>query len=201
MDFDGTIVASDGIWDDVYLEYCALKNTQPLESVVGSRGRIPFENWILSIRNGHDDIEDYQTVLSDMYDVATRLYCTIRPNDGFATFLDAHENDEILIVSREEARLIDYYLTYWEVNKVSSIQQDNNNGRLSTHFYEKCAVNAGCEVSDLVYVDDSLAHCVAAKASGAFVVGVNDRHTLCQQMQMRSICDLYINDFNELSCL
>lgn len=201
MDFDGTIVASDGVWDDVYLEYCALKDTQPLESLIGLRGRAPFENWILSIRNGHNASDDYQTVLSDMYDVAARLYCSIRPKDGFASFIEAHKNDEILIASREEVRLIDSYLTYWEVNKVFSIQQDKDNGRVNALFYERCAVNAGCEVSDLVCVDDSLEHCVAAKACGAFVVGVNDGHTMSRQMQMRPVCDLYINNFNELSCL
>ncbi len=201
MDFDGTVVASDGIWSDVYIEYCAFKRMQPLETVTRLQGCVPFDDWILSIKEGHKITNSSQTVLSDMYDVATGLYCKKRPNDGFADFLEVHKEDEIMIVSNEETRLIDSYLKHWGVDLVSSIFQDKDNGRLNTAFYKRCAYSAGCDVAEMIYIDDSLSHCVAAKASGAFVVGFNDGHTENRQMQMKSICDKYINSFNELCVL
>lgn len=198
-DFDGTIVASDGIWNEVYLQFCALKKTQSLESVAELLGRIPFEDWILSIRNVHCASDSYHAVLSGMNDLATSLYCRQRPNEGFVDFLETHPDYRIIVVSRESPRLIDTYLRHWGIiDIVHSISQDEDNGRLNIRFFKRCAADFGCDVSDVVYIDDSLAHCVAAKASGAFVVGYNDGHTLVRQKQMRSICDKYVNNFNEI---
>ena len=198
MDFDGTIVDSNGIWVSIYKEYCASNSVQLSEEICKSFGCIPFADWIAKIKSFHNISLDNTSYLYDIHEVAVKLYCSLTPKHGFKRFVSSHKQDCIIIISKEDSSLISFYLQRKRIKNVHSIIQDKYNYRSSNQFYEDIANKSGYRVNEILLIDDSLAHCTTAKESGALVVGINDYHSIERQRQMRLVCDLYVNNFMEI---
>ena len=65
-------------------------------------------------------------------------------------------------------------------------------------IYGEAAKRLGVSVSELLFLDDNLGACTAAKTAGARVCGVFDSSSAEYEEKMRSLTDFYIRDFSEL---
>ena len=193
IDFDGTIVDSNRIWKDVYLEYCLIMKFQPSPKIEELFGQISFDEWLLTIKDIHNVPDN-----SIMKKIALKMYYKKEPQKGFADFIEENKKSEIIVVSRENADLINNYLNHNKIYSIQSIFQDRSNDRNGTIFYKEIAIKNRCHISDVLVIDDSLSHCVAAKMSGAYVIGINDHHTNERQEQMKMVCDMYVDDFTKI---
>ena len=68
----------------------------------------------------------------------------------------------------------------------------------SPAIFRKVAESLGVRPRDCVLFDDSLSACKAAKAAGMTVVGVYDPYFTDTAVDMREVCDQYIQGFGEL---
>ena len=65
-------------------------------------------------------------------------------------------------------------------------------------IYGVAAERLGVKESELLFLDDNLGACSAAKAAGARVCGVFDPSIAEYEEKMRELTDFYIRDFSEL---
>ena len=112
--------------------------------------------------------------------------------------MKAHTNCELIIISKEETSLIKYYLAHYGIESIATIIQDTDESRTRSHYYLEMADRYNNLIDAVWLIDDSLSHCTAAKAGGAFVIGYNDFHSKERQEEMKCVCDKYINNFKEI---
>jgi beta-phosphoglucomutase-like phosphatase (HAD superfamily) len=198
LDFDGTIVDSTNAWTSIYQEYCKQNNFVFSESI--NNNKLPFIEWIEVIKQKHIILGTTQSIIASLNIIAKVIYNTIPPKRGFLDFINRQKSltNKIIIISREEPDLIDFYLKSNQINGVSQIIQDRFNNRSNSNYYSEISKSSGCNACDIQLIDDSLTHCIAAKEAGTFVIGFNDNHFVERQIQMKKVCDLYCNDFMPL---
>jgi beta-phosphoglucomutase-like phosphatase (HAD superfamily) len=198
LDFDGTIIASEGIWKRIYKMYCQNNKFRYLKWIDALFGNIAFDDWISQIKNAHQTSIEYDKFLHEVYNIAISCYCEKEPVLGFKQFADKHISDCMIVVSKEEPFLIDAYLKHYGIKNAVTILQDANDLRHNCFFYKNIANRNGFSIEKTIFIDDSLSHCCSAKESGVYVVGINDSHSSERQKQMMSVCDIYVENFKEI---
>lgn len=200
LDFDGTILDSTDAWSTVYQHYCNQNNFDVSESIILNEACLPFQEWIEAIKIEHTIIETNESIVNSLNKIATVVYNKIPPKDGFIEFINRHKalGTVLIIISREEAELIQNYLEHNQITCVSEVVKDTCKNRMKTDYYFVTAAIYGCKVQDITLIDDSLSHCYSAKQAGAFVIGINDNHSIERQIEMKELCNLYTDDFTTL---
>ena len=200
LDFDGTILDSTEAWSNVYQNYCNQNNLNISESIRLNTNCLPFFEWIDTIKTKHKIKEDRKLFIEKLNELALEVYKTISPKKGFIEFVTQQNNlkNNIIIISREEPNLINHYLKHYKIASISKVLQDTCKQRMTTNFYCDISLKYGCNIKDIMVIDDSLSHCASAKDAGLYIVGLNDNHSEERQVNMMQICDLYINDFTPL---
>lgn len=198
LDFDGTILDSTGAWKGVYQYYCKAHNLTISEEI--SQFNIPFNKWLETINTKHKLKQSIVSLNDTFNEIAKEIYSNIPPKAGFADYIQYRNNSELktIIVSREKPDLIKSYLKNYLITGISDVLQDCNQNRSRTSFYIHLSKMYNCNTQDITLIDDSLSHCTTAKQVSAFVIGMNDNHSIERQEQMRLMCELYIDDFATL---
>ena len=192
-DFDGTILDSSNVWQEVYCKFCKVEN-------------LPYSEKVLSFNNYNDWIDEiiYTYKLTSKANfqktfnkIAVEVYCQISPRNGFIEFISNlyDLNIPFFIVSRENTSLLKLWLQNFKITKITDVFNVDSAKRSNSHYYKYIAEKYNLKTEEMVVIDDSLKHCIAAKNAGTFVVGFNDNHSVKRQTEMKNITDLYINNF------
>ena len=75
---------------------------------------------------------------------------------------------------------------------------DYSTTKANPEIYKLVAKKLNADVKDVLFLDDNLNADMTAKSAGMKVCGVFDESSAEYVNQMKSICDFYIYDFNEL---
>lgn len=200
LDFDGTILDSTGAWIGVYEYFCNLYNFNVSDTTAHNQCILDFGEWIDEIITKHQLKHTSKTLTAELSKIATLEYKNIPPRDGFFEFTRSlsSSKSEILIISKEEPDLINAYLKHFSVKGISEVIQDTRQLRSTSDFYFNLSIQYNCSTKDIMQIDDSLKHCIAAKEAGLLAVGMNDNHPIDRQLEMSLACDMYVNDFRDL---
>ena len=76
--------------------------------------------------------------------------------------------------------------------------EDFRTTKADPEIYKMVAEKLNVNVNDVLFLDDNLNADITAKAAGMRVCGVFDESSADYVDQMKSVCDFYIYDFNEL---
>lgn len=87
--------------------------------------------------------------------------------------------------------IFDLFDNVWSCDDFSTTKAD-------PEIYKSVAEKLNVNVNDVLFLDDNLNADITAKAAGMKVCGVFDESSADYADQMKSVCDLYIYDFNEL---
>ena len=87
--------------------------------------------------------------------------------------------------------LFDLFDNVWSCDDFSTTKAD-------PEIYKMVAEKLDVNVGEVLFLDDNLNADITAKAAGMKVCGVFDESSADYVEQMRSVCDYYIYDFNEL---
>lgn len=88
-------------------------------------------------------------------------------------------------------RIFDLFDNVWSCEDFSTTKAD-------PEIYKSVAEKLNVKVSDILFLDDNLNADITAKTAGMKVCGVFDESSADYVDQMKSVCDFYIYDFNEL---
>ena len=87
--------------------------------------------------------------------------------------------------------IFDLFDNVWSCNDFAT-------NKSNPEIYKMAAQRLGVDVGELIFLDDNLGACTAAKAAGARVFGVFDPSSAEYEERMRALTDFYIRDFSEL---
>ena len=87
--------------------------------------------------------------------------------------------------------IFDLFDNVWSCEDFSTTKADPK-------IYKSVAEKLNVNVNDIMFLDDNLNADITAKAAGMKVCGVFDESSADYVDQMKSICDFYIYNFNEL---
>lgn len=76
--------------------------------------------------------------------------------------------------------------------------EDFSTSKSNPEIYRMAAKRLGCEVSEVLFLDDNFNADKTAKEAGMKVCGVFDSSSAEYEDEMRALCDSYIKDFSEL---
>ena len=76
--------------------------------------------------------------------------------------------------------------------------EDFQTTKADPEIYKSVAKKLNVNINDIMFLDDNLNADITAKAAGMRVCGVFDESSADYVDQMKSICDFYIYNFNEL---
>ena len=76
--------------------------------------------------------------------------------------------------------------------------EDFSTTKANPEIYKMVAKKLNVNVEDVLFLDDNLNADMTAKTAGMKVCGVFDESSADYVDQMKSVCDFYIYDFNEL---
>lgn len=87
--------------------------------------------------------------------------------------------------------IFDLFDNVWSCEDFSTTKAD-------PEIYKSVAKKLNLNVNDILFLDDNLNANITAKAAGMKVCGVFDESSADYVVEMKSVCDFYIYDFNEL---
>lgn len=179
VDFDGTLLDSEGCWLEAYTLACEKISVAPLAKIIDAFGQLCFGKWQALIKKQHG-ISDTQIT-----ECAKEVYSRRPPKASVLAILNSiPEGCSRSIVTKEPSELVKHWLQRYNVSGFDNIITSANE-RAEAEYYRK---------PFLLLIDDNYRHCKAAKEAGALVIGINDHHSNERKMQMKELCDLYLEE-------
>lgn len=177
VDFDGTLVDSNGCWQEAYIMMC-MDNDYPVEiELYELFNNVSFGEWISTL-NDRFGFDTNQTLL----DYSIKYYIERKPKAKVIDAINSIDAD-VYIVSREPKEIILEWINHYGLSMVKDIYQYGSE-RLEESFYRNVDI----------LIDDSLKYCIPAHNAGTYVIGVNDHHSKERQEEMRKVCDKYLEE-------
>lgn len=177
VDFDGTLIDSTECWTDAYKLLCEHCHAEPSADTVRLFDEVAFEEWqnVVFKQLGCDD--------KDLLEFAKIAYAKRSPNKSVLAVLELLPCDcTATVITKEPKELVEFWLAHYGIVGLDGIVTVGDE-RKNAEYYA---------TDNLLLIDDNYKHCIAAKAAGAVVIGVNARHTDEQAKAMRNLCDAYI---------
>ncbi|MCR6544223.1 HAD family hydrolase [Dehalobacterium formicoaceticum] len=207
FDLDGTLLDSMHIWDNIggkFLELYDITPEQELEEVLkplsvkdaASYLKTSYaldldENQIADQIFGLAEKEYQENIILKprVADYLKKLYSQ-KTKMCVATASD-HGTTEEVLDRLGILRYFEFVITCPEVGC----------GKESPRIYQLAAQRLGCDPMEVVIFEDAL-HCIkTAKDAGFYVVGVRDKSTEQEKEEIESLCDYYINSFDEMGAI
>ena len=179
VDFDGTLVDSNGCWIEAYQLLCEQQKVQPSATIINAFVEITFSEWqkLISEQLGKCD--------NELLNCAKLTYANRTPKEAVLSVVHSLSTGcKISIITREPSELAHNWLAHYNIGAFSEVITSGEERKDKAYYSQP----------SLLLIDDNYKHCMAAKLANATVIGVNDHHTEERKAQMREICDLYIED-------
>lgn len=177
VDFDGTLLDSHECWTEAYGLMCESRSVQPEPDVIGMFDEIPFESWQKLV------CKRFGSCSEELLKFAQLSYSRRAPNKSVLSVIQSLPRDCIVtVITKEPKELAEFWLSCHDLTLFAGVVTVGDERRNPDYY----------AVENLLLIDDNYKHCQAAKAAGAFVVGVNSYHIDEQAKIMRSLCDIYI---------
>ena len=178
IDFDGTLVDSNGCWKAAYIRLCKRKNIEYSEEIIKLFEKVNFNEWLGCIFKQVDNLSE-----NEFLEFSILEYLNREPKREVVEFInELPTRCKLIVITKEPAELVSRWLNHYNLNIFDGIVTERDN-REKVEYYR---------INNLLVIDDNYKNCIAAKNSGATVVGVNDYHSKEQMKKMIDICDFYI---------
>ncbi len=203
FDLDGTLLDSNGLWQEVDRAFLTSRGLTPTrEYELGLYGLI-FPTAASYTREFYHLEESAASIMSDWEELAAELYSQAPLKPGAAALLEQYRAAEepMAVFTACRPRLCRLALEHHDITGYFSqviyaeeIGLDKHDRRCFTCLSELLGVAPG----ECVLIDDSPSNCLTARAAGMRTVGVYDRAHNVPQEDFKAACDLYILSLEEL---
>ena len=205
FDFDGTLADSMWVWDDVDRRFLAKRNI-PFTAEYGEMVAVlGFELGAqFSIEHFHLD-EKPEDIIAEWQQNAEEGYATqVMLKPGAKEFLK-HCKSEALPIAI--ATSLQRYLLvpalknngiFGMFDTICICDELQCGGKSNPAVYEEAARRLGVSPQRCAIFEDVVTPAKSAKQTGAYVVGVYDEHKQQATEELRTVVDLFIEDFFEL---
>lgn len=203
FDLDGTLIDSNGVWQEVDRIFLARRNAPYTQEYYHGVAHTILSNCAVFTKEYLHLEESCEEIIAEWMDLAGDAYRHIPMKPHAREYLDrCREAGRRMAVftscvpdhyraAMEHHRLFPYF------ERIISAQELGVDKK-SPDVFRKVAELLGARPRECVLFDDSLSACKAAKAAGMTVVGVRDDFMAGAEADMREICDQYIDGFADL---
>lgn len=203
FDLDGTLIDSNGIWEEVdrqFLGRHGLVETEEYDRTVG-HSIFPIAAQF-TVDYYHLDMTA-QEVMDQWLLLAGDAYAHVPMKEGARDFLEKcrQKGERMALITAcvpamchtalEHHGIKDWFEQVVFAQNLGLEKKDPEVFRIAARRFEAAP-------EDCVLYEDAPANCAAAKTAGYTVVGVYDRFYRRYQEEMKAVCDRYITSFLEL---
>lgn len=203
FDLDGTLIDSNGIWEDIDLEFLGRHGLVPTEEYGHTVGHSIFPIAAQFTRDYYHMDMTAREIMDEWLESARAAYAHVPLKAGALEFLDQcrDQGHAMALVTACVPELCRIALarhgleTYFrDLVFVEEMGLEKRN----PEAFSRAAAHLDVSPGDCVMYEDAPANCVAAKAAGMAVVGVYDHFYQKYEPEMRETCDDYIMSFTTL---
>lgn len=204
FDLDGTLLDSTGIWEKIDIDFLGKRGILVPEDFMDAIKTHNFQTGSVYVAERFGLAESPEQIAQEWFEMAVKAYAyEIQLKKDADVFLKKLKQMGIkLAVATSSHRSL--YEPCLKRNGVyglfDSFTQTDEVCRGKGHpdVYELAARRSGAAVSECMVFEDILRGAQGAVSGGFFTVGVYDEASAKDAVQMRCICDAYIEDYREL---
>lgn len=204
FDLDGTILDSMWVWEQIDIDFLGRRGievTPDYISEIKTHNFITGSRYVIDRYNLKESPED---IMKEWHDMAQHYYSEV---------IDLKENVKDFLIMAKESGCILTVATSSEEGLFKPCLKRNGvydlfdsftrtteaaRGKAFADVYELAAKKCGVLTQQCVVFEDILIAAKGAKSGGFYTVGVYDSLSADDEDAMRSICDRYIYNFNEM---
>ena len=204
FDFDGTLVDSNGVWEDIDNSFLARRGLTPTREYSHTVGHSIFPIAAQFTRDYYHLDMSPQAIMDEWLDMARDAYArrvSLKPGAGAFLARLAAEGAEMALFTACVPELCRLALArHGLADFFSQVIYAQNLGveKREKRAFDLALGQLGVEAAACTFYEDSPGACRAARAAGLTVVGVFDPFYAGYEAEMRTLCHRYIRSFTEL---
>ena len=204
FDLDGTLIDSNGVWVEVDKTFLARRGAPYTKEYYEGVAHTILSNCAIFTKEYLHLEESCEEIIAEWMVLAADKYGTQVPlKPHVKEYLEkcraaGHRMAVFTACVPEHCRSAMEHLGLTPYFEQVIYAQELGVDKRSPAIFRRVAKALGVRTRECVLFDDSLSACKAAKAAGMTVVGVYDPHFTDTAVDMREVCDQYIQGFGEL---
>lgn len=203
FDLDGTLIDSNGIWEDIDAAFLGRRGLQSTEEYAHRMGQSIFPVAAQLTKDYFALDMTPQEIMDEWTDLAGDAYAHVPLKPGAAEYLAQcrREDQHLALVTACVPDLCRTALAAHGLEKHFDrlvFAQELGLEKRDPLVFHRSAELLGVSPESCTLYEDAPANCAAAKTTGMRVVGVYDPFYRRYEAEMRRTCDQYITSFTEL---
>ena len=202
FDFDGTVVDSMYIWDNISMDYLRSLKIEPRENLNEVFAKFSLEEAADYYRKNYGVSLSVSEIVSGVNEMIKTFYNTkVMPKNGIKKYLEYLKECgvKMCIATLSDKELVLNTLCRLELSKYFSevfTCTDFGIGKTTPDIYRTALLHLGTPKEETYVFEDALYAAKTAKADGFSVVGIYDRYEPNQEM-LKKVSNLYIKDYTD----
>ncbi len=202
FDFDGTLVDSMYIWDNICTDYLRSLGIAPRENLKETFAKLTLEEAATYYRENYGVSLSVCEIISGVNEMIKDFYRTkVTLKNGIKEYLEHLDASgvKMCITTLSDKELVKETLQRLEISKYFSkvfTGTDFGAGKTSPEIYRAAHFYLGTLKKETCVYEDALYAAKTAKADGFFIVGVQDLYEPNQE-RLKTISDVYIKDYTD----
>ena len=203
FDLDGTLIDSNGVWNQVDHDFLAKRNIPYTHEYYEGVAHTALPMAAVFTKEYCKLEESCEEIIAEWMEMSRDMYSHVPLKPGVRAYLDRcqAEGRRMAIITSSVPEHCYTALKKLDLEQyfenVTFAQQAGMHKKLPDVWLLAAEKN-GVRPEDCTVFDDSLAACQGARAAGMRVVGVHDPFFRRSESEMRAFCDVYIESFEEL---
>ena len=202
FDFDGTIVDSMYIWDNISMDYLRSLNIEPIENLNEVFARMSLEEAAEYYRKNYGVTLSVSEIISGVNEMIKNFYQTkVTLKKGIKEYLDFLNvrGAKMCIATLSDKELVKETLFRLGVSEYFSkvfTCTEFGTGKTTPEIYRTALSYLATSKEETYVFEDALYAAKTAKDDGFSVVGVYDAYEP-NQLMLKNISDVYIKDYTD----
>ena len=204
FDMDGTLLDSNGVWQEVDTAFLAKRGIPYTKDYYEGVAHTIFPLAAKFTKEFCHLPESEEAIMAEWMDMAGDLYGTSVPvKPGVRAYLEKLRDagERMMVVTSAvpvHCRTALTHLGLMPYFERIVFAQELHREKKDPALWRLAAETAGVSPEDCTLYDDSVEACRGAKAAGMRAVGVYDPFFAATETEMRAVCSRYIRSFEEL---
>ena len=203
FDLDGTLIDSMGVWERIDIDFLGKRGYEVPSDYLEKITPMGFEACAVYTKERFNLKENPKDIIKEWYSMAIDAYSNhVKTKPGVKKFLEYLKlhNVKMSIATASDTNLVMPVLKnnsiYEYFDNITTVREAKR-GKGFPDVYDLAAKKMGFDNTECAVFEDIEEGMKGAKLGGYSTVGVYDERCISSVDRLKSLCDMYIYDFNE----